>query len=808
MSSVSLFFLITYANSCAMIKSYLKIALRNMWRYKGYTLINTLGLTIGIAVSLLILMWIKDELSYDRFHTKSNRIYRVLWEARFGDNEWKIPLGPVPVAETLEREFPEVAATTQLYLGGLTLEKGAEYLREQKVLFTDDHFSDIFTVEFLSGDPQSALANPDALVLTASTAERYFGEEDPIGKTLEQKEGKLWRVTGVVADFPRQSHLQFDFLAPLQALPHIEYRRNQWGAAAVYSYFLLNSESSITALDAKFRAYVDENVVDDDFRQGNNYTRFPFQALTDIHLHSNLEYELRANGNIQYVYIFGSVALMILLLACINFINLATARSITRAREVGVRKVLGSGRLQIRLQFFSETFFQVALSVVAAVLIVELTLPYFNDFAGKKLDISFPGAVSFWGLLAGLTLMTTLTAGSLPAFFLSGFRPVKVLKGEVFKFGKRHLLRESLVVFQFTLSVCLIVGTLVVKNQLHFLQEQRLGFDKERILTLNRAQALGDQYSSFLESLQSVPGVKKASATQALPGKEFDSTVFLPEQPANYQQTSLSYSAVDPNFVEVLGLELSEGRNFSPDMTTDSVAYLINEAAVDKLGWAETIGKKLSYGGSRTGPVIGVVKDFHFRSLHHEVEPVVLMLSSWNLPYIAIKLQAGDLNKNINDIKAVWDRFSGNAPFEYFFLDEAFQQLYAGEQRMAGLFTVFSLLAMLIAGLGLFGLASFLTVQRRKEIGIRKVLGASVESVVGLLSRDFLRLVFLSIVIAVPLAWWLMDRWLLDFAYRIALQWQHFAVAAMIAVLVGFLSVSVQSIRAAAANPADTIGCE
>lgn len=791
-----------------MIRNYFKVALRNMRRHKVYTLINSIGLTIGIAVSLLILMWIRDELSYDRFHAHSDRIYRALWEARFGDNEWKIPLSPVPIAETLKREYPEVAATTQIYPGGFTLEKGAENIREQNVLFVDEFFSDIFSLNFIAGDPKTALAAPDAVVLTASTADRYFGEEDPIGKTLSQSGDKLWRVTAVVEDFPRQSHMQFDFLAPLQSLPHIERRKNDWGSAAVYNYFLLKPGSSAEELQAKFQAYADENIAGEAFRQGNNYTSFPFQSLKEIHLRSNLEYELGNNGNITYVYIFGLVAAMILLLACINFINLATARSITRAREVGVRKVLGSRRSQIRGQFFSETLIQVLLAVVVAVLLVEISLPYFNDFTDKELAVNLSGSIYFWVLLLTLILLTTLLAGSLPAFFLAAFRPAKVLKGQVLKTGKRHWLREGLVVFQFTLSICLIVGTLVVKGQLHFLQNQRLGFDKERVLVINRAGALGDQYASFLEGLQAIPGVEKASAAQTLPGKEYDSTIFVPEQPANYRETSLSYSAVDPNFVDVLGLQISAGRNFSKEMSTDSVAFLLNESAAERLGWDNPVGKKISYGGQRSGPVIGVVEDFHFRSLHHEVEPVVLMLSGYKLPHIAIKLQTDALAQSVNEVKTAWQKFSKAAPFEYFFLDEAFQKLYAGEQRMARLFTVFAMLAILIAGLGLFGLASFLTVQRSKEIGIRKILGASVESVVGLLSKDFLKLIAIAVVVATPLAWWAMNQWLEGFAYRISPQWDHFALAGLLALVVGLLSVSLQSIRAATANPADTINYE
>ena len=646
-----------------MIKNFFKVALRNMWRHKSFTLINAIGLTIGIAISLLILMWIKDEVSYDRFHADADRIYRVLWEARYGENEWKIPLGPVPVARTLQEEFPEVAQTTQLYAGGFTIVQENENIREKNVLFVDEHFADVFSVNYIAGDPKEALNAPDAVVLSASTAQRYFGEENPIGKTLLRNGDQLMRVTGVVEDFPAQSHMEFDFLAPLQTLSHIERRKEQWGSAAAYTYFLLQPESSVEALQAKFDDYIASNVAGEDYQEGDNYTAFPFQPLLDIHLKSHLEYELGNNGNITYVYIFGVIAAIILILACINFVNLATARSMTRAREVGIRKVLGSRRWQIRGQFFAETLIQVFLSVCIAVLIVELCLPIFNDFSGKELTIALTQSWQFWGLLLGLAAITTLLAGSFPAFFLSAFAPVKVLKGEVLKTGKRHLLREGLVIFQFSLSICLIIGTLVVRHQLHFLQHQRLGFDQDQVLVIDRASALGGQYQSFLDEVQNFTSVKKAAATQVMPGKIYDSTIFRPEQPANYQETSLSYSAVDHNFVDVLELNLVEGRNFSPDMATDSAAFLLNEAAAEKLGWDEPIGRKLTFGNGNPGPVIGVVENFHFRSLHHDVEPLVMMLSSWRMPNIAIKLQGGDMAQNIKDVKATWQRFFPKCSF-------------------------------------------------------------------------------------------------------------------------------------------------
>ncbi|MCO6488736.1 MAG: ABC transporter permease [Phaeodactylibacter sp.] len=791
-----------------MWKNYLKTALRDISRNKLYSTINILGLAIGLAVCFLIFVWVRDELRYDRFHANADRIYRVLWEARYGENEWKIPLGPVPVAGALEREFPEVEKTAQLYKGGFTVKQGREFVREPNVLFVDKGFFDVFSLEFVDGSPEGALEQPDAILVTEEAAARYFGERSPVGHHLEGNDGALYQVSGVVKAFPRQSHLQFDFLAPLKSLPHIEQRAGQWGSAAVYNYFLLRRDANPEAIQKKWQAYIEENVAGETFRQGNNFTRFPFQALTDIHLRSHLEYELSPNGNISYVYIFSVVAVFILLLACINFINLATARSLERSREVGVRKVLGSGRGQLFWQFFGEAFLYVALAVGLSLVLVWAALPWFNQLTGKELMLNFLQSPFLWLLLAGLMVLAALLSGALPALLMASFQPVKALKGQLVESVGRGWLRKGLVVSQFCISTVLIVGALAVSNQLSFLQSRRLGFDKEQVIVLNRAQALGKQYGAFFGQLQGLPGVESASAAQFLPGKEFDSTVFEPEQPSNYKETSLSYAFIDPHFVETLQLELAAGRNFTAEMATDSTAALINEAAARKLGWDEPLGKKISMGRQRPFQVVGVVKDFHFRSLHHEIEPIVLMMTPWNLPYIAVRLQPGDVEAHLQSIRAAWREFAPDTPFDYSFLSEDYAQLYDSERRMGQVFAVFSALAVFIACLGLFGLAAFMAVRRTREIGIRKVLGASVLGIVGLLSRDFLRLVLVALLVAVPIAWYGMNKWLQGFAYRAELEWWVFALAGGIAVAMAFLTVAYQSFKAAMGNPVEALKVE
>lgn len=791
-----------------MFKNHLKIAFRNMLKHKGHAFINVVGLSEGIAVCFLIFLWVQDELGYDRFHAKADRIYRALWEARFGDNEWKIPLVAVPLAETLEKEFPEVERTVRLYPGGMTLRHGEDYVREQNFIFTEESFFEVFTVEFIAGDPKTALRDPESIVLTEETAQRYFPNQNPLGQTIEQNDGRLYRVTGVVKSFPAQSHFHFGFLASIKTLQHFTGRQQQWGSASVYTYLVLRPGESAAALQAKLQAYVDKNVAGETFNQPGNFTRYPLQPLRDIHLRSHLKYELEPNGNQAYVYLFSVIACFILLLACINFVNLATARSMQRGREVGIRKVLGSQRAQLVRQFLAEAFVYVGLAVLTAIVLAELALPAFNHFAGKQLAIDFFESPFALITLAGLALLVTILAGAYPAFFLSSFWPVQALKGRIAAHSGRERLRQGLVVVQFCISIGLIAGTLVVRNQLQFMQSQRLGFDKEHVLIVHRAGALGKQHVAFRNRLHAHPMIAGAAAAQNLPGQDFDSTVFTPEQPANYQNTSLTYVWVDEQYAEVLKLKIVAGRNFSKEFATDSSAFLINETAAAALGWEEPLGKRLSMGDFYKGSVIGVVEDFHFESFHHEVKPILFMFNRWAPSYLAVRLRPGNVAAGIAEIQKLWKEFVPNSPLQYSFLDQDYQKLYDGEQRVAQIFLAFSVLAIVIACLGLFGLASFMAEQRTKEIGVRKVLGATVSGIVGLLSKDFVKLVLVAFAVATPLAYFAMQRWLQDFAYRVDIGWWIFALAGGIALVIALLTVSFQAIKAAVANPVEALRYE
>lgn len=777
----------------------LKSAFRNILKNKGYSFLNVLGLSIGLAICFLLFLWIQNERSYDRFHENADRIYRFQWEAKFGDNSWKVPQAPVPLAGTMVREFAEIQSATQVFEGRFTVQQGNEFVRENQVLFVDEAFFDVFTVEPVVGQVRQAVQNPDAVILTPAIADKYFNTPEDyssiLGKTIKRNDGTLMQVAGVVESFPEQSHLQFDFLAPLKVLPRVEQRKEHWGSATVLTYALLGDKVQPDALQEKIQSYIEANIAGPEFQEGGNYTRFPIEPITGIHLEPNL----------PYLWMFGIVGAFILILACINFINLATARAMTRAHEVGVRKVLGSTRFQLIKQFFSESFMLVLLSAVIAVLLAQLALPYFNQLAGTQLTINFQSTPFIWGLLAGLILFTGLATGAAPAAVLSSFAPLRVIKGQLTQRKGKDYLRQGLVVFQFCISTGLIIGTLVVRDQLHYMQNRDLGFDKEQVLIVRQARALGNNYQAFLEALRNMAGVKTVSSAQFLPGDEFDSTIFVPEQPANYKETSLSYVHVDMAFAEALGLELVAGRDFNPQLSTDSTAYLINEQAVEKLGWDQAVGKTLSYGGFQEGEIIGVVKDFNFSSLHESIEPLILRMGGFNLPNIFIRLQPGNLREKVESVESLWKRFAQDAPFEFTFLDAEIDRLYEREQRMSSVFTVFSVLAIFIACLGLIGLATFMAERRSKEIGIRKVLGASVNSIFALLSSEFMKLIFIALILAAPLAYYFLERWLQGFAYRIDIQWWLFVVAGILAAAIALVAVSAQSLRAAFTDPVDAL---
>jgi len=804
-----------------MLTNYLKIALRNLRKHKGYTFINITGLAVGLACCLLIVLFVRDELSYDRYHDNADRIYRITLDALLGEQEIHGPISPAPMAQALVNDFPEVVQATRLFtFRDKTLVRYEDNrFVEERFFFGDSTFFEVFTFPFLQGDPETALVEPNTVVLTESTARKYFGQQNPIGQTLRVNERTDYEVTGVMADVPTNSHFHFDFLGSLGTLDNS--RNPMWVSNNFRTYFLLADGHSPEALQAKFPAMVKNYAgpqveqflgitIDQFFASGGRFA-FQIQALTDVHLHSQLDFEIEPNGDITYVYAFSVVAFLILLIACINFMNLATARSANRAKEVGVRKVLGSNRRQLTLQFLMESMLLSVIALGVALVLAAVLLPVFNSLSGKALQIDYLDGFMLSGVI-GLAVLVGLLAGSYPAFFLASFSIVNVLKGRGLVGMKSSGLRSGLVVFQFVISIALMIGTAMVYRQVDFIQNKRLGFDKEHVIVLERFNALGPQQQAFKQQIQQHPNVVAVAAANTLPGRSFGDTSFIPEGAPPEEILSLRLLYTDFDLLETLNLELVDGRFFSRDFATDSAAVVLNEAAVKELGWTEAVGKRLvspSFNGEETEfiTVVGVVKDFHFQSLREAIRPLGLFIGR-NLNYLAVRIQPGDISGTLAAFETQWKTFAPGQPFTYSFLDRDVDALYQADQRTGSLFGTFALLAIMIACLGLFGLAAFTAEQRTKEIGVRKVLGASVGGIVLLLSKEFTKLVALAFVVAAPLAYFATNRWLQDFAFQADFSWWIFVLAGLAALTIAWLTVSYQSIRAALTNPVEALRYE
>jgi len=806
-----------------MFKNYLKIALRNFLRHKGYSFINVAGLAVGMTCCILMLLFVQDELSYDRFHVNAERIYRVTSEEKNESAIRRLANTHAPIAPALRAAFPEIAQAVRLFPRSVAVKRDVlKQFQEERFYFADSAFFSVFSFQFLHGDPQTALQALDGLVLTQAVAQKYFGEENPLGQIVTIENRIPLKVTGVLQNPPNRSHAQLDFLARLEHVDAVMGTgilngRKGWYWPPMYTYLLLPSPSSATTLAARLPEFARTHFPDDLKEQ----RALHLQPLTDIHLHSDLENEIAPTSKITYVYIFSAAAALILLIACINFMNLATARSAQRAKEVGLRKVVGAERLQLIKQFWGESLFYAVLALVLALTLVELFLPIFNTLVGKQLELSLWNDWKLSLALLGLTLLVGLVAGSYPALFLAKFRPIQVLQGKnVLRTSQRAPLRvrSVLVVAQFLVAITLMIVTLVINEQLQFIQSNRLGFDKEHLLIIPvRDDVVQQNFEAVKNTLSAQPGVLSVTALSNFPWQQgfYDFTLR-----AEGMEPEASWNAPtllgDYDFIRTFGMEIVEGREFSKAFATDAEgAFILNEAAVKKLGWIDAIGKKLemadvSAGEPRQGRVIGVVKDFHLRSLHHEVEPLVLLVApqTYYLDNFVVRLAPQNMTATLALLENKWREVAPDRPFEYFFLEEAFEQLYRREEKLAAVFKYFSGLTIFVGCLGLFGLASFAAAQRTKEIGIRKALGASAMNLAALLSKDFARLVALAFVVAAPLAFYFMNAWLQTFAYRIALGWQVFALAGGAALLLALLTVSYQALKAAFMNPVEALRCE
>ncbi|MCC6460648.1 MAG: ABC transporter permease [Saprospiraceae bacterium] len=806
-----------------MYRNYLKIAWRNLWRHKSVSLINLLGLAIGIATCWLILLFVQHELSFDRFHQHADRIARVYFSGTVQGERMNEAHVMPPVAQTLKASFPEVEDATRLRVGGSPrVRVGAQAFRDGALAFVDPNFFSVFSLPFRNGKAQTALQEPHSVVLSQTTAARYFGGAEPLGQLVRLDDDPTpYKVSGVMADVPANSQFQFELLASMAGLE--EARDPSWMRSEFFTFLLLREGASLPALEAKLPQVVETHMGPQfqasmglslaQFREKGNSIGLHLQALTDIYLHSDFAYDLGTHGDIRYVWIFGAIAAFMLLIACINFINLSTAGAARRAREVGIRKVIGSRQGELVRQFLLESTLMASLSLVLAFGLLQTALPLFQRLTG--IPLAFDLLATPW-LLPALLLFgwgTGVLAGAYPAFFMSAFQPGAVLKSR-FLPGKNSLgLRNGLVVFQFFLSLTLITCTLVVYQQLHFMGTTPLGYDKEAVLILPDAGVLGPQAEPFRQQVRQDPRVQQLSTSGYLPaGPSYNNNFFLFADQQDQQMVKTLRYDVDEQYLPTLGIQLAAGRNFSKDFPTDTAAILINETAARAFGWgANALGHTLtaqlrSAEDRKTYQVIGVVRDFHFRSLHEQISPLVLVTGNQQGPAI-LKVQPKDISGLLASLQTRWSQLT-DEPFAYSFLDERVQATYQAERHFGLILGIFAALTIFVACLGLLGLAIFTAGQRTKEIGIRKVLGATTAGIVRLLTRDFLRPVLLALVLAAPVAYTCMQRWLEDFAYRIDVHWSVFAIAGVLAVLVAFLTVGVQSLRAALANPVQSLKSE
>jgi putative ABC transport system permease protein len=796
-----------------MLQNYFKIALRHIIKSKFYAILNISGLAFGLTASFLIGLYIFNEVNFDKFHKNYENIYHVGLHVKIGSQEFKIASGCPPLASAMVNSIPGVEQATRLNQRGNTVIKyKVKAFTETNVFFADSNFFEFFSFNLLEGDAKTALKEPYTVVLTTAAAFKYFGNEPAIGKIITV-EKEAFKVTGVAEQAPSNSHIQFDML--LSSESDTIMSRGGWDSDGIYTYILKNPDTPISSVESKLRDFVIEHIVPDleedfgvtfkDFeKQGGIYSFFPY-ALSSSHLfRPEIQDGPTPVSDIKYVYIIGAVGLFILLIACINFMNLSTARSANRAKEVGLRKTLGSARSKLIVQFLSESLVYVFAATVIALAGVYLLLPTFNLLSGKTLLFSTVLSPAILGAIASIFIVVAVLAGSYPAFYLTSFNPVDVLKGNVRSGMKSKGIRSSLVIIQFSISIALIICTMLVYNQLRFLQEKEIGLDKQNVLVLHNTNRLGNNQDAFLEAVSNQTGIVKASFTNnRFPG--VDAAIGFHIAGSTRDLMFFFYNT-DYNHLEVLKIDLLQGRYFSREFPSDSTACVINEAALRELGWSNPLNEKLIVDKTFSLNVIGVVKDFNFESSKIKVKPLIILLKERS-NNILIRY-SGNAQDVVSKVEAIWKQLAENEPYEYAFLDQDFDHVFREEQRLGQLFTVMSGIAIFIACLGLLGLASFTAEQRTKEIGIRKVMGASVASVNILLSKEFMILVGISFVIASGLVWYVMDEWLNTFAYRIKLGPVVFLLGGIMAAGVAWLTVSYHFIKAARSNPSEILRCE
>jgi putative ABC transport system permease protein len=799
-----------------MLKNYLKITLRNIKRNKVFSFINIAGLAIGMACCILIVNYIIFENSFDRFHKNADQIYRINTLLEFGGRGGNLASTNHPIGTYLKDNYPEVldSARFRRYMYGNTLVQYEENkFFESRIYYADNSVFDVFTYPMIVGDPKTALKSPHSIVLTESKAKKYFGEDYPIGKILRLDNREDYKVTGVIRDTPRNTHFPFNMLLSFESfyVSNPQLKGNWTGDFEVHTFVLLMEDYDHKELEIKLPSIVEEklgNII----KVVGGRVEYSIQPLTEIHLHSDLLNEPTGQSDISYIYAFSAIALFILLIACFNFMNLSTARSAKRAKEVGMRKVLGANKIKLVYQFLGESLILSTFAFIIAAGLAELSLPIIRSLTSVKLDIFFTDIPLFVMTSVGFVFVVGIAAGSYPAFFLSAFKPVRVLKGTSRTGPANYRFRSILVVFQFALSVFLIIGTVIILHQINFMKNRNLGFDKEHIVFV---QILDDFVQSSTETIKEelvkLPGVVRASAVSHVPGHGARHNAHLPEGFALGESIMMGRISGDSDFLTTFGIELVKGRNFSHEFSTDVTdSILINETAAEKIGWEAPLGKQIFELLEEAVPrtVIGVVRDFHTDSLHNPLEPICINQNSEEFSYVAVRLSPGDISRTMTLLEKKWKELDPTGTFDYAFLDDSLNGQYRAEERLGKIFTYFSILAIFIACLGLFGLASFTAEQKTKEIGIRKVLGAPVSEIVFLLSKEFTKWVIAANLLAWPIAYFVMNKWLQNFAFRISIGIGSFLLATSIALLIALITVSYQSLKAALANPIESLHYE
>ena len=799
--------------STVMFGNYLKITFRNFKRQKVYSLINVAGLAVGMACCICILVYVHHELSYDGFHAHADNIYRLVMNGDTSGSPFDVALSSGPIGPTMAKDFPEVEKVVRFHSRNRTpVSYQEKQFLEDGIFYADSTVFDVFTFPFLKGNPETALMNPFSAVITRQTARRYFGSEDPLGKILRFNRQEQYAVTGVMKDVPENSHFGFDILLSYETLSVVNRGQiESWTQFVNYTYLLLKDGANPGEIAKKIPALNTDHMGFNPTDIGWNLF-FNLQPLRSIHLHSNLQGEIQGNSDIAYIYIFSSIAFLILLLACINFMNLSTARSTNRAKEVGMRKVLGAVRSKLIKQFLGESLIYSLLSLMLALIFVRMALPLLSSLSGLPLEVYYAEIPRLIPGISGIAIFVGLVAGIYPATVLAGFQPARVIKGGLESAHQKRHFRNMLVVFQLAISAFLIIGTGIIFKQTTFMKNQKLGFDKEHVVVLQLIDnSVRSSIPAVKQELKSLPGVLNVSTSSHIPGWGGLAAAHLPEGFSREDSQIMRAIRVDPDYLDTLGIELAAGRNLSPEFPSDTQeSVLINEAAVKRFGWDNPLGKKIQqiYGNQQTRTVIGVVKDFHMSSLHNVIEPMFINASYPEINTLCIRIASGNITGMLDSIRSTWKKVVPNAPFDYFFLDESFDSQYRVEERLSRLFAYFSLLAIFIACLGLFGMACYSAEKRTKEIGIRKVLGASVSGIVLMLTRELVRLFLIANIVSWPIVYMASQKWLQNFAYRTHIGLEIFLLSAILILVITLGTISYQAVKAALANPVKSLRYE